>query len=95
MDGAIDRQHAHQLLDQLEAGQLAAVVHLLEVMTDPVARSLAAAPVEEEPTSDDEARTAWCSCPRAPRPWRFSGCVLTGSGAKWPEAVARLSGEPR
>jgi hypothetical protein len=32
---AIDRQHAHQLLDQLQAGQLAAVVHLLETMVSP------------------------------------------------------------
>jgi hypothetical protein len=29
---APDRQHAHQLLDQLGSGQLAAVVHLLETM---------------------------------------------------------------
>ena len=29
---AADKQHAHQLLDQLGPGQLAAVVHLLETM---------------------------------------------------------------
>jgi len=29
---AADIQHAHKLLDQLEPGQLAAVVHLLETM---------------------------------------------------------------
>jgi hypothetical protein len=29
---APDRQHAHQLLDQIGSGQLAAVVHLLETM---------------------------------------------------------------
>jgi hypothetical protein len=29
---AADREHAHQLLDQLGPGQLAAVVHLLETM---------------------------------------------------------------
>ena len=28
------KQHAHQLLEQLGPGQLAAVVHLLEVMID-------------------------------------------------------------
>jgi hypothetical protein len=27
-----DKQHAHELLDRLEPGQVAAVVHLLEVM---------------------------------------------------------------
>ena len=48
------RQHVHELVDQLDAGQLAAVGQLLEVMTDPVARSLANAPVEDEPTSEEE-----------------------------------------
>ena len=32
---AADRQHAHQLLDQLGPGQLATVVHLLETMLSP------------------------------------------------------------
>ena len=32
---AVDKQHAHQLLDQLGSGQLAAVVHLLETMVSP------------------------------------------------------------
>jgi hypothetical protein len=45
---ANEKQHAHQLLDQLDSGQLAAVVHLLQVMTGPLSRSLALAPVEEE-----------------------------------------------
>ncbi len=45
---AIDKQHAHQLLDQLDPSQLAAVAHLLEVMVDPVARSIANASVEDE-----------------------------------------------
>jgi hypothetical protein len=45
---AIDKQHAHQLLDQLDPGQFAAVAQLLEVMIDPLARSLANAPVEDE-----------------------------------------------
>lgn len=30
-----DAQHAHDLLDQLSPGQLAAVVHLLETMVSP------------------------------------------------------------
>jgi hypothetical protein len=30
-----DRQHAHELLDQLGPGQLSAVVHLLETMVMP------------------------------------------------------------
>jgi hypothetical protein len=32
---APNRRHAHQLLDQLGSGQLAAVVHLLETMVSP------------------------------------------------------------
>jgi hypothetical protein len=32
---AADRQHAHELLDQLGPGQLDAVVHLLETMVSP------------------------------------------------------------
>jgi hypothetical protein len=46
--GLPDKQHAHELLDKLDPSQLAAVVHLLEVITDPLARSLANAPVEDE-----------------------------------------------
>ncbi len=30
-----DKQHAHELLDRLGPGQLAAVVHLLETMVEP------------------------------------------------------------
>jgi len=41
-----DKQHVHELLEQLDPSQLAAVGQLLEVMTDPVARSLANAPRE-------------------------------------------------
>lgn len=50
---ANEKQHAHQLLDQLDSGQLAAVIHLLEVMTSPLSRSLAKADVEEEEVSSE------------------------------------------
>jgi len=46
-----DKQQAHELLEQLDAGQLAAVVHLLQVMTDP----LASAAVEEEEITPETA----------------------------------------
>ncbi len=46
---------AHQLLDQLDAGQLAAVVHLLRVMTGPLSHSLASAPVEDEEVTSETA----------------------------------------
>lgn len=50
---ANEKQHAHQLLDQLDSGQLAAVIHLLEVMTNPISRSLGKADVEEEEVSSE------------------------------------------
>ena len=42
------RQQAHALLDQLSDEQLEAVRDLLEVMVEPLSRSLALAPVEDE-----------------------------------------------
>ena len=54
MAHANEKQQAHQLLDQLDAGQLAAVIHLLQVMTDPVARAIANAPVDDEPLTAEE-----------------------------------------
>ncbi len=54
MAEANEKRQAHQLLDQLDAGQLAAVVHLLQVMTDPVARAIANAPVDDEPLTAEE-----------------------------------------
>lgn len=52
---ATDKQHVYHLIDQLDPGQFQAVAQLLEVMVDPVARSLANAPVEPEPISAEEA----------------------------------------
>ena len=43
-----ERRQAHALLDLLPAEKLNAVRGLLEVMVEPLARSLALAPVEEE-----------------------------------------------
>ncbi|MFN0105085.1 MAG: hypothetical protein ACKV2U_23745 [Bryobacteraceae bacterium] len=42
------REHAHALLDMLPPDKLDAVRTLLEVMVEPLARSLAAAPLENE-----------------------------------------------
>jgi hypothetical protein len=50
---ATDKQQAHRLLDQLDQGQLAAVVHLLQVMTGPLSGVLSAASVEEEEISPE------------------------------------------
>jgi hypothetical protein len=49
-----DIQHAQQLLSHLAPDQVAAVVHLMEVMLDPVSRALANAPVEDEEISAEE-----------------------------------------
>ena len=48
-DATQERQQAHVLVDLLPEEKLNAVVHLLEVITDPVARAIAHAPVDEEP----------------------------------------------
>jgi hypothetical protein len=43
-----ERRHAHELLDLLSAGKLNAVRTLLEVLVEPMARTLALAQDEEE-----------------------------------------------
>jgi len=51
-----EKQHAHELIDQLPSPQLSAVVGLLEAILDPVSRKLAAAPIDDEPETEDERR---------------------------------------
>ena len=48
------KQQAHQLLDRLDASQLEVIVRLLQVMTDPIVRSLASAPLDDEPLQQQE-----------------------------------------
>ena len=48
------KQHAHELIDRMAPGQVSAVVNLLEIMLDPFARTLANAPFEDEPESEEE-----------------------------------------
>jgi len=55
MAPANKNQQAHQLLDQLDAGQLSAVIHLLQVMINPLSHSLASAPLEEEEITPETA----------------------------------------
>jgi len=50
-----ERRQAHALLDALPAEKLNAVRSLLEVMVEPLARSLALAPVEDEDLTPDTA----------------------------------------
>jgi len=56
LDLAEEKQHAHELIEQLPAHQLTAVVVLLEAMLDPISRKLAAAPVDDEPETEEERR---------------------------------------
>jgi len=55
-DTTQERRQAHVLLDQLPNEKLTAVVHLLQAISDPLARSLANAPVDDEPVTEEEAR---------------------------------------
>jgi hypothetical protein len=50
------REHAQQLLNRLASDQVDAVVHLMEVMLDPVSRKLASAPLEDEEIGEEEER---------------------------------------
>ena len=51
-----DRQHAHELIDRLEQGQITTAVRFLEFMlADPVLRSMATAPFDDEPLTAEEA----------------------------------------
>jgi ethanolamine utilization microcompartment shell protein EutL len=54
-DHAQERQQAHALLDMLSAEKLSAVRDLLEVMVEPLSRSLALAPVEDEEITPETA----------------------------------------
>jgi hypothetical protein len=56
MSPAEQKQHAHELVDRLDAGQLEALVRLLEVMIDPVSPNIENIPVEDESISDEETR---------------------------------------
>jgi hypothetical protein len=50
-----EREQAHALLDMLPVEKLTAVRSLLEVMVEPLSRSLASAPVEEEEITSETA----------------------------------------
>lgn len=51
-----DKEHAKQLLNRLQPDQIAAVVHLMSVMLDPLSVKLAGAPLEDEEISEEEER---------------------------------------
>jgi hypothetical protein len=55
LDVIQERQQAHALLDVLPPEQLHAIRNLMEVMMEPLSRSLASAPVEEEELTPETA----------------------------------------
>jgi hypothetical protein len=61
LDTAQERLQAHELLDMLPSDKLAAVRSLLEVMVEPLSRSLAASPVEEEEITPETAAALKCA----------------------------------
>ena len=51
------KRHAHELIDRLDSSRLATAVRFLEfIAMDPVTRSIATAPVDDEPLTDEEDR---------------------------------------
>jgi hypothetical protein len=50
-----EKQHAHELVERLDASQLPTAVRFLEFMLlDPVARAIATAPFDDEPVTEAE-----------------------------------------
>ena len=55
MNTALDKKHAHELIERLPDSQVLTAVRFLEfIMLDPVSRSLATAPVDDEPLTEEE-----------------------------------------
>jgi hypothetical protein len=50
------KQQAHELIDSMAPGQVAAVIPMLRIVADPLTRALANAPYDDEPVSAEEAR---------------------------------------
>jgi len=56
MDSTAEKQHAHELIERLEPEETRVAVRFLEFMLlDPVARSLATAPIEDEEITPETA----------------------------------------
>ena len=55
-DPVQQKHQAHVMLDLLGPEKISAVVCLLEVLLDPVARAIANAPVDDEPVTEEEER---------------------------------------
>jgi hypothetical protein len=52
-----DKHHAHELIERLPDSEVATAVRFLEFMlSDPVARALATAPLDDEPVTEQDRR---------------------------------------
>jgi len=51
---AADKQHAHELIEQLDPTQVPTAIGMLESLLDPVARAIANAPVDDEPLTEED-----------------------------------------
>lgn len=57
MSGVSEKDHAHELIERLPDSEIAIAVRFLEFMLiDPVARTLATAPLDDEPITDEDRR---------------------------------------
>jgi hypothetical protein len=55
MDGVSDKSHAHELIERLPDSQISIAVRFLEFMLlDPVRRTLATAPPDDEPITEED-----------------------------------------
>jgi hypothetical protein len=55
METMPEKQHAHQLIEQLPDSQIETAVRFLEFMLlDPVARAVATAPPDDEPVTEED-----------------------------------------
>ncbi len=55
MSTLAEKEHAHELIERLPVDQISTVVRFIEFMLlDPVSRSLAAAPMDDEPVTEEE-----------------------------------------
>lgn len=55
MQAVSDKHHAHELIERLPASQIGTAVRFLEFMLlDPVSRSIATAPIDDQPLTAEE-----------------------------------------
>ena len=89
-----DKQQAHEIIERLVPSQLSAVVHLLQAMNDPVGRSLAEAPLDDEPVSEEEGREIAAARARLDRGEGVSHAEVLADYGLSPEDFARMGRNP-